>query len=161
MKPYLYMVCFRYRFAGFLFCCQNTQHWAGGLFRFQTPEKEKKMETVDYKKVGERIRALREEAGVGLREIAAEFNLSNKSVVSAYENGRRALPADVAVRYADKYGVTTDWILRGVAPKFRAELNSDGEKDYSELKALFMKLNSETLRTVAIEQLRALAKAVI
>ena len=25
---------------------------------------------------------------VGLREIAAEFNLSNKSVVSAYENGR-------------------------------------------------------------------------
>ncbi len=51
--------------------------------------------------------------------------------------------------------------MRGVAPKFRTELNSDGEKDYSELKALFMKLNSETLRTVAMEQLRALAKAVI
>ena len=119
------------------------------------------METVDYKKVGERIRALREEAGVGLREIAAEFNLSNKSVVSAYENGRRALPADVAVRYAEKYGVTTDWILRGVAPKYRAELSIDAERDYSELKALFVRLDKEALRTVAMEQLRALAKAVI
>ena len=119
------------------------------------------METVDYKKVGERIRTLREESGVGLREIAEEFNLSNKSVVSAYENGRRSLPADVAVRYADKYGVTTDWILRGVAPKFRAELTAYEEDDFSELKALFMKLNTEALRTVALEQLRALAKAVI
>ena len=42
---------------------------------------------------------------LGLKGIAAEFNRSNKSVVSAYENGRRALPADVAVRYAEKYGV--------------------------------------------------------
>ncbi len=54
---------------------------------------------------------------IGLKEIATEFNLSNKSVVSAYENGRRSLPADVTVRYAEKYGVTTDWILRGAAPK--------------------------------------------
>ena len=33
------------------------------------------METVDYKKVGERIRILREDEGIGLKEIAAEFNL--------------------------------------------------------------------------------------
>ena len=45
--------------------------------------------------------------------------------MSAYENGRRSLLADVAVRYAEKYGVTTDWILRGAAPKYREELSTD------------------------------------
>ncbi len=116
------------------------------------------MEIVDYKKVGERIRSLRKDEGIGLKEIASEFNLSNKSVVSAYENGQRPLPADVAVRYAEKYGVTTDWILRGAAPKYRVEPSADTEDDYSELMALFQKLGTGALRTVAIEQLRVLTK---
>ena len=68
------------------------------------------------------------------------------------------LPADVAVRYAEKYGVTTDWILRGAAPKYRVAISADTEDDYSELMALFQKLGPGSLRTIAIEQLRVLTK---
>ena len=53
---------------------------------------------------------------------------------------------------------TTDWILRGTAPKYRAELTACEEEDFSELKALFMKIGTRALRIVAIEQLRALTK---
>ena len=116
------------------------------------------METIDYKIVGARLRELRENAGLGLKEIAAEFIFSNKSVASGYETGRRSVPADVVARYAGKFGVTTDWILTGTTPKYRAELTSEAEEDFSEMKALFMKLDSKKNRAIAIEQLRILAK---
>ena len=66
----------------------------------------------------------------------------------------------LTARDAEKYGVTTDWILRGTAPKYRAELTAYEEKDFSELKALFIKLGTGALRSVAIEQLRALTKLI-
>ena len=116
------------------------------------------METIDYMEVGARLRELREGANLGLKEIATEFRLSNKSVVHAYETGFRAISSDNVALYAEKFGVTTDWILTGHAPKYRAELTPDSEEDYSELKALFMKLGSKELRTVAVAQLRVLAK---
>lgn len=56
------------------------------------------------------------------------------------------------------YGVTTDWILRGAAPKYREELSTDTEDDYSELMALFQKLGTGSLRIIAIEQLRVLSR---
>ena len=86
------------------------------------------------------------------------YFLSDLVSLNAFIYPAVIIPADVAARYADKYGVTTDWIIMGAAPKFRAELDSDGENDYSELKALFMKLDTSSLRTVAIEQLRVLVK---
>ena len=76
------------------------------------------MRAFDIKKAGERLRALRIDAGLGLKEIAEEFYLSNKSVVYSYEHGRRGIPLDVVAMYSDKFGVTTDWILLGVTPKY-------------------------------------------
>ena len=117
---------------------------------------EKEMRAFDIKKAGERLRALRIDAGLGLKEIAEEFYLSSKSVVYCYEHGRRGIPLDVVAMYSDKFGVTTDWILLGVTPKYRVELASDAVEDFSELKVLFMKFDSRKMKTAAIEQLRVL-----
>lgn len=114
------------------------------------------MVTVENKKVGERLRMLRNDAGLGLKDIASEFYLSNKSVVSSYENGRRSIPIDIVALYSDKFEVTTDWILLGIPPKYRVELTADVVMDYSELKSLFMKLKARELRIAAIEQLKVL-----
>ena len=116
------------------------------------------MRAFDIKKAGERLRALRIDAGLGLKEIAEEFYLSSKSVVYCYEHGRRGIPLDVVAMYSDKFGVTTDWILLGVTPKYRVELASDAVEDFSELKVLFMKLDSRKMKTAAIEQMKVLAK---
>ena len=42
---------------------------SGEFSVFRLRKRRKKMETVDYKKVGERIRALRKDTGIGLKEI--------------------------------------------------------------------------------------------
>ena len=71
------------------------------------------METKNKVTTGERLRTLRENSGIGQKELAAEFYLSGKTVISKYERGQRDVPAEIVVMYAKKFGVTTDWILRG------------------------------------------------
>ena len=64
--------------------------------------------------MGERIRILRENCGIRQEDLAKEFQLSNAGVISFYENGRRTIPTDIVIKYSDKFGVSTDWILKGM-----------------------------------------------
>ncbi len=66
------------------------------------------------KTIGERIKYLREKCGISQDDIAREFFLAGgSSVVCKYEQDKRDLPLDVVIAYSKKFGVTTDWILKG------------------------------------------------
>ena len=65
------------------------------------------------KTIGERIRYLRELHGISQVDIAKEFSLSDNSIISKYELNKRFPPMDVVVEYSRKFGVSTDWILKG------------------------------------------------
>lgn len=66
------------------------------------------------KTIGERIKYLREKYGISQDDIAREFFLAGgSSVVCKYEQDKRDLPLDVVIAYSKKFGVTTDWILKG------------------------------------------------
>ena len=57
-----------------------------------------------------RIRDLREDADLTQRQIA-EILLCDQSLYSKYERGERVLPLDLAVKLADYYQVSLDYLV--------------------------------------------------
>jgi transcriptional regulator with XRE-family HTH domain len=69
--------------------------------------------------LGQRLARIRKERGVTQVELARRTGLI-QVVVSDYERGRLRLPAEVAVRFAEALGVTTDELLRSPGKDSRA-----------------------------------------
>jgi len=67
--------------------------------------------TADDETLGQRLARIRKERGVTQVELAERTGLI-QVVVSDYERGRLRLPAEMAVRFAEALGVTTDELLR-------------------------------------------------
>ncbi len=57
-----------------------------------------------------RIRDLREDADLTQKQVA-EYLLCDQSLYSKYERGVRMLPLDLAVRLADLYKVSLDYLV--------------------------------------------------
>ena len=57
-----------------------------------------------------RIRDLREDQDLKQKQIA-EYLLCDKSLYSKYERGERELPLRLAVKLAEYYGVSMDYLL--------------------------------------------------
>ena len=57
-----------------------------------------------------RIRYLREDADLTQKQIA-EILLCDQSLYSKYERGERVLPLDLAVKLADYYHVSLDYLV--------------------------------------------------
>lgn len=57
-----------------------------------------------------RIRDLREDADLTQRQIA-EYLLCDQSLYSKYERGERALPLECAVKLAQFYGTSVDYLV--------------------------------------------------
>ena len=57
-----------------------------------------------------RICDLREDADLTQKEVAHQL-LCDQSLYSKYERGERPLPLELAVRLADLYGVTLDYLV--------------------------------------------------
>lgn len=66
-----------------------------------------------------RIRDLREDADLTQKQVA-QMLLCDQSLYSKYERGERALPLELAVRLADFYGVSLDYLV-GRSDKKTAE----------------------------------------
>ena len=66
-----------------------------------------------------RIRDLREDADLTQKKVA-QVLLCDQSLYSKYERGERALPLELAVRLADFYGVSLDYLV-GRSDKKTAE----------------------------------------
>ena len=56
-----------------------------------------------------RIRDLREDRDLTQKEVAAYLHC-DQSLYSKYERGERPLPLETAIRLADLYGVTLDYL---------------------------------------------------
>jgi len=57
-----------------------------------------------------RLRELREERGIGVRELAYELGISHSSI-SLYENGKREPTVGICKLFADYFGVTCDYLI--------------------------------------------------
>lgn len=57
-----------------------------------------------------RIRDLREDKDLKQKQIA-DYLMCDQSLYSKYERGERALPLEYAVKLADYYGVSVDYLL--------------------------------------------------
>lgn len=57
-----------------------------------------------------RLRGLREARGL-TQAAVADILLCDQSLYSKYERGERALPLELAVKLADCYGVTLDYLV--------------------------------------------------
>jgi transcriptional regulator with XRE-family HTH domain len=60
--------------------------------------------------IGDRLKKLRLEKGLTIREVAKIFNIS-KSTVSDYERGRTTPNYELLIKMADYFNVTTDYLL--------------------------------------------------
>lgn len=63
--------------------------------------------------IGNRINQLRERKGISQESLSKEMNLS-REVICKWETGERDLKTEYTVKLADFFGVTCDFILRGI-----------------------------------------------
>lgn len=82
---------------------------------------------------GERIRALRKQAGWKQAELAERLGIS-ASAIGMYENNRRMPPRSILLKLSDMFDVTTDYLL------CREESFKDLDQ---ELDALYQRLRKE------------------
>lgn len=70
-----------------------------------------------YEIIAKRLSELRKEKGVTQDEIANEINVK-RTTIANYETGKRAPDYETLIRLADIYGVSCDYIIRGVNSEF-------------------------------------------
>lgn len=100
-----------------------------------------------------RLKELRTQRGLTLRELAAEFNTSNQ-VVSRYELGQTELDFNTLCKLADFFGVSVDYIL--------CRDNTAPARIYSEDPTLKRILELYDKMTPVVRgQLRAIAEALV
>ena len=82
---------------------------------------------------GERLKELRESQGMSQTDLAEHLNVSRQSV-GGYENYTTIPPADIVVKIADLFNVTSDYLLGRTNEKYNFnELNADDKKILSML----------------------------
>ena len=67
------------------------------------------------KEIGARIRELRKETGLSQLELADKVGCS-ETHLSNIETGSAKMGVDIAIRIAEYFDVSTDWILRATNP---------------------------------------------
>jgi len=65
-------------------------------------------------RLGRKVRYLRERAGLTQAELAQAIGLreSSKGFISEIESGKKTPKAELVLRLADHFGVTTDYLMR-------------------------------------------------
>jgi transcriptional regulator with XRE-family HTH domain len=66
--------------------------------------------------VGLKVRTLREKRGWGQTALARELNLARRGYVSNLEAGRKMPSLDLVVQMAERFGITTDYLLLDTVP---------------------------------------------
>lgn len=84
-----------------------------------------------------RLRELRKAKGLTLEEVASKLGLRNQ-YISNYELGRRNPDYDTLKKFADFYGVTTDYLLEHDIPQ-----NEEMEED---IRAIARDMQNMTLQ---------------
>jgi len=64
----------------------------------------------EFRVQAQRLRLLRKESGLNLRELSKKVGIS-KSALSSYERGERDLTINMVKRLADFYNEDVEWII--------------------------------------------------
>lgn len=101
--------------------------------------------------VAQRLRELR--GKTTLREFAEPLEVTT-TTISAIENGKLGLSADLAVKIAKVYNVTTDWLLMGEEKPLVVQEVAEGYVTMSkdELLALYKQINENQKKVVDLQQ---------
>ena len=71
----------------------------------------KRLETMDYKALGKRIREERLKLNLTQSQLAEDIDISD-TYVGQIERGERSLTLDTLVRLVNRLGVTVDYLLK-------------------------------------------------
>lgn len=83
---------------------------------------------VQIKRLGEKLRALRETRGISLQELARVVGLKSHSYLSDLERGEKpAPPSDLVLKLALFYNVSTDVLLKDELDLPKNALNPSSE----------------------------------
>lgn len=102
--------------------------------------------------IGGRIKFLRENEGLTLKELGFELGIS-KSLVCMYESDDRMLPADIIKKYSERFCISTDWILKGEETSSKDWRKLNEYYGYDEVISIFDSFRNPMLRNVALNQL--------
>lgn len=104
---------------------------------------------IDTSTMGGRIRALRLQKGWSQEELGFRIGVNKKSIISEYENDKRAVTLSMLPILTEALGSTMDYLVTGLA----AEENPDVALAIQLLKDL----KTEKGRKVAIEHIKIVA----
>lgn len=92
--------------------------------------------------IGNRIKRLRENAGLTQRELADKFNIGY-STFSQYESGQRTPSDDVKILLANYFGVSVDYLLGNNPPKKDALTQKEKTDIAKEVQAILDDLSDD------------------
>ena len=113
------------------------------------------MNTQNMETIGGRLKFLRENEGLTLKDMGFELGIS-KSLVCMYEGNQRILPADIIIKYSERFCISTDWILKGIETSSKDWRKLNEYYGYGEVVAIIDSFHNPMLRDVALNQLRVL-----
>lgn len=102
---------------------------------------------------GKRLRALRKENKLTMREFGEKFSLA-ESTISGYENGNRKPDMDILSKFADYFNVSTDYLLGRTDEIAISTHNYDS---LSEINKLIKEFGVEDFGFLDIEQWKKLS----
>lgn len=77
----------------------------------------KTIDFLDRKEIGKRIKVIRQDNKLTLRDLAKELNTTS-STISAYETGKTLILTAFALQIAKKYKISLDWLVGRSRIKF-------------------------------------------
>ena len=63
------------------------------------------------RKLGRKLRQVRKRAGLSQTEVAKEFGVTDRALISQFETGKRQPPLPVLLKYAQLAGVVVDALI--------------------------------------------------
>ena len=89
-----------------------------GIFRFRASVGKSALEGVSFmQSMGDRLRALRKQAGFETAKDAAQKYGWNEGTYRGHEGGSREISRRAAIEYAEAFGVSVKWLLTGQEEK--------------------------------------------
>lgn len=80
------------------------------ILKLSDKKKSKNIDQLEKNLIGEKIKKIRNDNGLTLRDLAKELNTTS-STISAYETGKTLILTAFAYQIATKYKVSLDWLV--------------------------------------------------
>ena len=94
----------------------------------------------------EKLKELREEAGLSQKELAEKLKVA-RTTVASYETGKSSLSIDILIRYADLFNTTTDYLVGRTNCK-NYKITSDNEIEFVHDKNTEININNEAVQLI-------------